>query len=74
LDTAQNCQFYINFPEYTATGFKLGTGWFNPSYNEDVMTFAALNDGSTAAVSSFAVTTVAGTASMTGTIYVYGVN
>jgi len=74
LDSSQNCQFYINFPEYTATGFKLGTGWFNPSYSEDVMTFAALNDGSTAAITSFAVTTAAGTASMTGTIYVYGVN
>lgn len=74
LDTAQNCQFYANFPEYTATGFKLSTGWFNPSYSEDVMTFAALNDSSTSAVTSFTVTTVAGTASMTGTIYIYGVN
>jgi len=69
-----NCQFYINFPEYTATGFKLGTGWFNPSYSEDVMSFAALNDTSTSAVTSFTITTVDGATSLTGTIKVYGVN
>jgi len=75
ISTAGSCQFYINFPEYTMTDqLKLGTGWFNPTYNEDVMTFAALNDSSNAAVSSFTITTVAGTASLTGTIKVYGVN
>ena len=75
ITTSGNCQFYINFPEYTLTdSFKLGTGWFNPSYNEDVMTFAVLNDTNNNAVTTFTVGTAAGTASLTGTIKVYGVN
>jgi len=75
LSTSGGCQFVCNFNEYTqTTGFRMVNGWIAPTYSEDYLTFAALNDTSTAAITSFTVTTAAGTASLTGTIKVYGVN
>lgn len=75
ISTTGSCQFYCNFPEYASTDqLKLANGWINPTYSEDVSTFAVLNDTSNAAVTSFKITTTAGTASLTGTVKVYGVN
>ena len=75
LSTSGGCQFVCNFLEYTeTTGFRMVNGYITPTYSEDNITFAALNDTTTNAITSFKVTTAAGTASLTGTIKIYGVN
>lgn len=74
LDTATNTQFICNFREYTQTsGFRIVDGCIASAYSEDFLTFAALNDTNSNAITSFTITTSAGTQSLTGTIYVYGV-
>ena len=75
LTNAGGLQFIFNAREYTGTtGFRMVDGWIAPTYSEDFLTFAALNDTSSAAITSFTITTAAGTQSLTGTIKVYGVN
>lgn len=75
MNNAGALQFIFNAREYTGTtGFRMVDGWIAPTYSEDYLTFGAFNDTNSNAITSFTVTTAAGTESLTGTIKVYGVN